>query len=385
MPRRSARPQPDRTLDLSCQARACPCRAGPLRAADIAQRTVTALEGLVRLRLRVRNRRDPACPGRGARLRPEREGRFALPRHEFGLDVIAAVGRLRRAGHRSAPEIHAESVRRGPAICVRTVADLLGRYDELLALSCPGAGRPKGVTAKAGRVILAIDGLRPDAGHEALRVIRDVLSGEVLLARGLLPSSQDDPAGLPREVKAALDVPIAGVVSDGRASIREAAAEALKGVPHQPCHPHYLREAAMPTHEADRHAEVQLEKEVRGIRPIEREVEGRDGAEAETVRGDCAAVRPALTDGGRPPLEASGLRPSDRSVKVADGLDRVAAKRGRRKDRPGRGRSWRRGRRRPSPRGRGSGWPSAGSGGSPPSRPTRRCRARRRCDVALTA
>jgi hypothetical protein len=33
---------------------------------------------------------------------------------------------------------------------------------------------------------LALDGLQPDVGHEVLWVVRDCLSGEVLLARSLL-------------------------------------------------------------------------------------------------------------------------------------------------------------------------------------------------------
>jgi hypothetical protein len=91
---------------------------------------------------------------------------------------------------------------------------------------------------------------------------------------------------------------------------------------------HYLREAATPVYEADRHAKVQLKEKVRGIRPLERRVEGRDDAEAETIRGYCAAVRSALTDDGRPPLEASGLKLRDRLAKVAESLDRVGVKRG---------------------------------------------------------
>jgi hypothetical protein len=331
MPRRSVRPRPDRTLELPAHTRACPACGGPLWAANMAQRTVTTLEGLVRLRLQVRNCRNPECPRRGACLRPEQEGRYALPQHEFGLDVIATVGRLRHAGHRSVPEIHAELVRRGVAICVRSVGNLLDRYDELLALSCSDTDRLNEITAKAGRVILAIDGLQPDVGHEVLWVLRDVLSGEVLLARSLLSSSQDDLAKLLREVKDALRVPIAGVVSDGQTSIRKAVALALDGVPHQLCHFHYLREAALPVYEADRHAKVQLKKKVRGIRPIERKLEGRDDPEAEAVRGYCAAVRSALTDDGRPPLEASGLKLADRLAKVAASLDRVGGKRGSRK------------------------------------------------------
>ena len=79
----------------------------------------------------------PTARDSGAPLRPEQEGRLALPESEFGLDVIALVGRLRHAEHRSVPEIHAELTRRGVPICVRSVANLLDRYDELLALSRP--------------------------------------------------------------------------------------------------------------------------------------------------------------------------------------------------------------------------------------------------------
>jgi hypothetical protein len=328
MSRRTARPLADHTRELLTQTRDCPSCRGPLWAAFKTHRTVTTLQGLVRLSLQVRRCRNPECARWGVCLRPEQEGAFALPRHEFGLDVIAVVGTLRHAEHRSVPEIHAELVRRGVPICVRSVGNLLDRYDELLALSCADISRLRRVTAKAGRVILAIDGLQPDVGHEVLWVIRDVLSGEVLLARSLLSSCQDDLAKLLREVKEALQVPIAGVVSDGQMSIRKAVAAALKGVPHQLCHFHYLREAALPVYEADRHAKVQLKKKSRGIRPIERQVEGRDDPEAETIRGYCAAVRSALTDDGRSPLEASGLKLRDRLVAVAASLDRVAGKRG---------------------------------------------------------
>lgn len=328
MPRRSARPRAERTLELPAHTRTCPACSGPLWSAATARRTVVTLEGLVQLRLQIRSCRDPDCPRFKTCLRPEQEGRFALPQHEFGLDVIALIGRLRHAEHRSVPEIHAELARRGVPICVRSVGNLLDRYDELLALSCSDVERLKGITAKAGRVILAIDGLQPDVGHEVLWVIRDVLSGEVLLARSLLSSTQDDLAKLLHEVKGVLPVPIAGVVSDGQTSIRNAVKAALDSVPHQLCQFHYLREAALPVYEADRHAKVQLKKKVRGIRPIEREVEGREDAEAEVIRGYCAAVRSALTDDGRPPLEASGLKLRRRLAEVAGSLDRVAVERG---------------------------------------------------------
>lgn len=49
-------------------------------------------------------------------------------------------------------------------------------------------------------------------------------------------------------------MPIAGAVSDGQDAIRKAVKKALDGVPHQLWRFHYLREAARPIYEADRHA-----------------------------------------------------------------------------------------------------------------------------------
>jgi hypothetical protein len=328
MARRTPRPLPTRDLDLPARTRTCPECGAALWAAYKTRRTVTTLDGLVRLGLQVRRCRNRECRRFGVPLRPEQEGGLVLPQHEFGLDVIALVGALRHAEHRSVPEIHAELARRGVPICARSVSNLLDRHDELLALSLSDAGRLRRVTAQAGRVILAIDGLQPDVGHEVLWVLRDVLSGEVLLARSLLSSCQDDLAELIGEVKRALEVPIAGVVSDGQTSIRNAVAKALDGVPHQLCQFHYLREAATPVYEADRHIKVQLKKQIRGIRPLERQVEGRQDPEAEVIRGYCAAVRSAVTDDGRPPLEASGLKLQKRLTEVAASLDRVGSKGG---------------------------------------------------------
>ena len=69
-----------------------------------------------------------------------------------------------------------------------------------------------------------------------------------------------------------------------------------------------------------------------GVRPIERGLEGRDDNEAEVIRGYCAAVRSSITDDGRPPLEASGLKLHRRLTTISESLDRVAEKRGSRKN-----------------------------------------------------
>ena len=291
-------------------------------------RTVTLLEGPVHLTLQIRRCPNPGCALYHRAYRPEEEGALALPKSEFGLDVIALVGALRYTEHRSVPEIHQELCRRGVRIAERTVTHLVHRYEELVALRLRDQARLRERLVQQGRVLLALDGLQPDVGHEVLWVLRDCLSGEVLLARSLLSATQEDLAGLLQEVQQALPVPIRGVVSDGQHSIRRAVRAALPGVPHQLCHFHYLREAAKPVYEADRHAKKELKKQVRGVRPLERQLEARSDPAAQAMRAYCLAVRSALTDDGLPPLCASGLQLQDRLQAILASITRITAKRG---------------------------------------------------------
>jgi hypothetical protein len=293
------------------------------------------LDGLWRLTLRVRTCRTATCAQYHRAYVPEEVGAWVLPQGEVGLEVLALIGQLRAHEQRSVPQIHQVLLARGVAIAERSVTVLLHRYEELVALRLSDPTRLRARLRPPGGVILALDGLQPDVGHEVLWVRRDVVSGEVLLARSLLGATEDDLAPLLEEVRVALvseagaeeePIPIRGVISDGQISIRHAVARALPGVPHQLCQFHYRREAAKPIFEADRHAKKELKKRVRGVRPSERSLEGPSGscaAAVEAARGYCLAVRSALTDDGRPPLAASGLHLKGRLEAIAASLERV--------------------------------------------------------------
>ena len=360
--RTKSRPEATSERTLRVVNTLCPHCGETTWSVYVSHRTLGTLGGLVALRLHVRSCQNPDCPLYRRPYRPEEEGRLALPQQEYGLDVIALVGELRYRRHLSVPEIHKELAGRGLAVCERTVTNLLDRYDELLAVRLGDSQRLKGLLGKQGRVVLAVDGLQPDVGHEVLWVLRDRLSGEVLLARSLLSSTEKDLAELIEQVKRDLalvgqeerakgkgakvettpTVPITGVVSDGQQSIRNAVAKELPGVPHQLCQFHYLKEAGRPIYEMDRHAKKELKKHVRGIRPLERGAEkamAETGAgtgeraeapapEAEAVLGYCSAVRSAITDDGRPPLDSSGLDLHQRLTAVSESLAKVEEKGG---------------------------------------------------------
>jgi hypothetical protein len=317
-------------LVLTPQREECPACGQRLWVAYHEHRRVVRLDGVWRLTLRVRRCPNQECVQYHRPYVPEEAGAWALPQSEFGLEVIAYIGQLRAREQRSVPQMHALLRARGVAIAERSVTILLHRYEELVALRL---GETRGLRerlAGQGGVILAIDGLQPDVGHEVLWVLRDVISGEPLLARSLLGATADDLAPLLEEVRVTLSgehsaetIAIRGVISDGQHSIRHAVARVLPGVPHQLCQFHYLREAARPIFEADRHAKKELKKQVRGVRPIERSLEGQSDSQAEAARSYGLAVRSALTDDGRPPLAASGLRLNGRLEAIAESLDRV--------------------------------------------------------------
>ena len=328
MARRERRPNAEREVRLTPLLQECVSCGKRLWVAYHARRTLMTLRGLVGLRLVVRCCRNQECEWYHCPYRPEEEGVWALPHGEFGLDILTVIGQWRYGEHRSIPEIHQRLVKLGVSIAPRTVTDLLERYEELVTLHLADEERLQERLKQQGRVILALDGMQPDVGHEVLWVVRDCLSGEVLLARTLLSSTRADLARLLHEVNEALPVPIVAVISDGQQTIREAVARQLPGVPHQLCQFHYLREAAKPIFEADRHAKAQLKQQVRGIRPIERALEGNFDEQVSAIHGYCLAVRSALTDDGRPPLCASGLKLHDRLTQISHSIARVEEKRG---------------------------------------------------------
>ena len=75
------------------------------------RRTIATLTGLLRLTLDIRRCHNPDCQRYRKPYRPEAEGCYALPQHEFGLDVIALVGNRRYRQHRSGTAAVGRSVR----------------------------------------------------------------------------------------------------------------------------------------------------------------------------------------------------------------------------------------------------------------------------------
>src|SRR5262249_27361842 len=138
----------------------------------------------------------------------------------------------------------------------------------------------------ATEIILCIDGLQPEKGHEALYVVRELNRKRVWFAVPLLSATEDEIRRLIQKAKEwvqSLDVSVGLWMSDKQGAFVKAIAAEFPDVPHRYCDNHFLRDLARPVLEADSHAKVQMRKKVRGLRAIEQAV--LRGQKAQTQEG----------------------------------------------------------------------------------------------------
>lgn len=69
---------------------------------------------------------------------------------------------------RSVPQRHQQLQQTGVCISQRSVSDLLWRYDELLGLRLSDRQRLEEIVRGQQQIILAIDRMQPEVGHEVL-------------------------------------------------------------------------------------------------------------------------------------------------------------------------------------------------------------------------
>src|SRR5262249_45192149 len=156
-------------------------------------------------------------------------------------------------------------------------------------------------------IILSIDGLQPEKGHETLYVVRELTRKRVWFAEALISATAAEVRRLIAPAKAwaeALGKPVALWLSDRQDAFVTGIAAEFPGVPHRYCQNHFLRDVAKPVLEADSHAKVQMRKRVRGLRAIEQAVLKRQGVEASgTGLGADVEATMAVTVGpaDRPP------------------------------------------------------------------------------------
>ena len=155
------------------------------------------------------------------------------------------------------------------------IAHYMGLYQTMLAARQQDPERLADDYREIAALVLTIDGLQPEKGHEPFSVVRELMRKRVWCAEPLLSSAMQEVRRvivLARQWAERVDTPVRGGMSDKQEACVTAIAAECPGTPHRSCHNHLLRDVAQPVLELDRRAKVKRRSTVRGVRAIERRV-----------------------------------------------------------------------------------------------------------------
>ncbi len=366
--------------ELDVLDRACPVCGRMMYICDHRYRRLHTLQGPVQLLCKLNHCPDPHCPGHDKTRSPELEATIAPPYWAIGWDVFCWIGHRRCARHFSIPLIRSELLDTYRiALSEDAIAQYIQRYQAMLAACQQDPEALRQHYESVDEIILSIDGLQPEKGHETLYVVRELTGKRVWFAEALLSATADEVRRLIAQAKAwaeRLNKTVVLWISDKQDAFVTAIAAEFPDVPHRYCDNHFLRDLAKPVLEADSHAKVQMRRKVRGLRNVERAIlKHQRGSVVESdassdpaatmmllvdpttpctsevdtacdvVLDYCAAVRGILNDDQGGPLHPPGLRMADALQEVRDSIQRnLDEKKG------------------GAPRSNSDGWPTASTG-----------------------
>lgn len=350
--------------ELDVINRACPACGRMMYICDHRYRRLHTLDGPVQLVCKLNHCPDRLCPGHARTKSPELEATIAPPSWAIAWDVFCWIGHRRCSRHMSIPHIQSE-LEDDYAIKLSddAIAQYIQRYQVMLAARQQDPDVLRRQYESVDEIVLSIDGLQPEKGHEALYVVRELTQKRVWFAEALISATNDEVQRLIAQAKAwalSLNKKVSLWISDKQDAFVTGIAAEFPGVPHRYCDNHFLRDVAKPVLEADSHAKVQMRRKVRGLRTVEQAVLKRQKIEAsKELAGDdpeatmtvivgpadpppppadsaaavvleyCAAVRGILNDDQGGPLHPPGLRMADALEEVRESIQRnLDAKKG---------------------------------------------------------
>jgi hypothetical protein len=378
-------------LELDVLDRDCSVCGHRMYVCDHRYRHIHTLEGPVELVCKLNHCPDPRCVGHSKTTGPELEASIAPPHWAIGWDVFCWIGHRRCSRHMSISHIRFELLDDyAIKLSDDAITQYIQRYQVMLAARQQDPEALRRQYASVAAIILSIDGLQPEKGHETLYVVRELTQKRVWFAEALISATAAEVRRLiaqAREWAESLGKPVGLWLSDKQDAFVTGIAAEFPDVPHRYCDNHFLRDVAKPVLEADSHAKVQMRRKVRGLRKIEQAVLKQHAAETSNrvaeaddpqatvtvvagpsnmpapetesagavVLDYCAAVRGILNNDQGGPLHPPGLQ-------MAEALDDVRASIRRNLDEKKGG----------SQRSNSAAWPTASTEVSTKSRPHRR-------------
>ena len=278
--------------ELDVLDRACPTCGRTMYVCDHRHHRIFCLDGPAHLVCKLNHCPDPDCPGHRKTVSPEAEATITMPYWVLGWDAFCWIGHRRFARHWSVPQIRGEMLDAYKIpLSDDAIEKYIHRYQAMLAARQQDDDRLREVYRSADPLILSIDGLQPEKGHETLYVVRELTRRRVWFAEALLSATEAEVRRLITEARRwaeRLGKPVKLWMSDKQDAFVTAIADEFVGTPHRYCQNHFLRDLAQPVLDMDSRAKVKMRSKVRGLRAIERRVleERRQAAAPESLPPD---------------------------------------------------------------------------------------------------
>src|SRR5262249_10047919 len=294
---------------LEVEDNVCAVCGAALHICDHRRHRILTLQGPVEGVCKLAHCSDRQCAAHAKTRSPYAETTLTLPWWLIGWEFVCLVGDRRPPLHRSRARLRSGrhwSVRqiRGELadtyqipLSADAVEDALRRYQPMLAARQQDPQVVAAAYRHVAALVLSIDGLQPEKGHETLYVVRELNAKRIWFAEALLSSSADEVRRLLSQARAwatQLGLPVQLWLSHKQDAFVTGIAAEFAGVPHRYCVNHFLRDLAKPMLEADSHAKVKMRRTVRGLRTIEREVLQQ--------RRPIAAAAPAVAPAAASPV-----------------------------------------------------------------------------------
>lgn len=264
------------TFEPDEDERGCPKCSRRMNICDHRFRRIETMSGPTRVCCKLVQCPDRACRSGGKTFAPKAELFFAPPNVALDWELFAWIGHRRFARHWSVPTICAELADRFQIVFSRdAIEQYVHRYECMVAARHQDPAQLQDAYANIPDLVLSIDGLQPEKGHEVLYVVRELNAGRVWFATPLLSSTAPEIEALlerARAIAAALGKPVRAWVSDKQDAFVTGLAKVFPGVLHRLCKIHFVRALAKETRADDGRAKVKMRKKVRGLRAIERTV-----------------------------------------------------------------------------------------------------------------
>jgi len=286
---------------LEVEDNVCAVCGAALHICDHRRHRIFTLQGPVEVVCKLAHCSDRQCAAHAKTRSPYAETILTLPWWLIGWDVFCWMGHRRFARHWSVPQIRSELADTYQIpLSADAIEDAVRRYQTMLAARQQAPHLVAAAYQNVEALVLSIDGLQPEKGHETLYVVRELNAKRIWFAEALLSSNADEVRRLLIQAQAwatQLGLPVHLWLSDKQDAFVTGIAAEFPGVPHRYCVNHFLRDLAKPMLEADSHAKVKMRSKVRGLRAIEREVL--------QLRRPIATAAPAVAPAATPPTDES--------------------------------------------------------------------------------